>query len=76
MFRTMAICPAPICPKPSARKNLNRRAACETGAGILAAALPGVRTLRDVEAAQLARHEASLPATVAKRSPTDAPAGA
>lgn len=44
-----------------------RRAACETGARILAASLPGVRTLRDVAPAQLALHEASLPPTVARR---------
>jgi galactokinase len=44
-----------------------RRAECEEGVRLLAAQLPGVRALRDVAPADLARCSPSLPAVVGKR---------
>ncbi len=44
-----------------------RRAACEQGAALLAARLPGVTHLRDVTLSQFETYEGTLPAVVAKR---------
>jgi galactokinase len=44
-----------------------RRAECERGVALLAAALPGVRALRDVSAADLAAHAALLPELTLRR---------
>jgi galactokinase len=44
-----------------------RRAECEEGVRILSASLPGVRSLRDVAAADLAQLLPALPAAVGKR---------
>jgi galactokinase len=44
-----------------------RRAECERGVALLSAALPGIRALRDVNAAQLAEHAALLPELTLRR---------
>jgi galactokinase len=44
-----------------------RRAECERGVALLAAALPGIRALRDVSMARLAAHAAALPELTLRR---------
>jgi len=44
-----------------------RRAQCEEGVRLLAAALPGIRALRDVSSGQLEAHKALLPELVYRR---------